>query len=150
MSVYLDTSCLLKLLVHEPESGDVRDAVAAADDVVVSSLARLETEVRLHGAYLGGRFRARQWKAYRDKLEDLLVLAPFRECSLAGSVFRTALDQVRGANKTHCRSLDRLHLAAMQELRLTHLLTHDDGQAAAAKVLGYRVGSPGRSLGLPS
>ncbi len=43
MSVYLDTSCLLKLLVFEPESGDVRNAVAAADDVVVSSLARLET-----------------------------------------------------------------------------------------------------------
>jgi len=150
VSVYVDTSCLLKLLVFERESGDVRDAVAAADDVVVSSLARLEAEVRLHGAYLGGRFRARQWKAYRDKLEDLLALAPFRECSLAGSVFHTALDQVRGAEKTQCRSLDRLHLAAMQELRLKHLLTHDDGQAAAAKALGYRVDSPGRSLGLPT
>lgn len=150
MSVYLDTSCLLKLLVLEPASGDVRDAVAVTDDVVVSSFARLEAEVRLHGAYLGGRFRGRQWKAYRDELEDLLALAAFRECSLAGSVFRTALDEVRSADKTHCRSLDRLHLAAMQELRLKHLLTRDDGQAAAAKALGYRVDSPRRSLGLPA
>jgi hypothetical protein len=150
MSVYLDTSCLLKLLVLEPESNAVRGVVAAEDDVVVSSLARLEAEVRLHAAYLGGRFRARQWKSYRDKLEDLIGLAPFRECSLAGSVFRTALDQVRAAEKTHCRSLDRLHLAAMQELRLRHLLTHDEAQAAAARALGYRVESPGRSPTEPS
>lgn len=134
----------------EPESGYVRDTVAAADDVGVSSLARLEAEVRLHGAYLGGRFRARQWKSYREELDALLALAPFRECSLAGSVFRTALDQVRGAVKSHCRTLDRLHLAAMQELRVKHLVTHDDAQGAAAKALGYRVDCPGRIFELPT
>lgn len=144
MSVYLDTSCLLKLLVLELESAAVRDAVSGAEEVVVSSLAQLEAEVTLRGAHLGGRLRPRQWKAYRDKLAELLDLAPFRACTLAGTVFETALEQERHAGKAHCRSLDRLHLAAMQELGLRQLLTHDVAQATAARALGFLVRSPGR------
>ena len=34
--IYLDTSCLLKLLREEPESADVRRAVDAEEEVVVS------------------------------------------------------------------------------------------------------------------
>jgi uncharacterized protein with PIN domain len=34
--IYLDTSCLLKLLRHEPESPDIRSAVDAEDVVIVS------------------------------------------------------------------------------------------------------------------
>ena len=56
--IYLDTSCLLKLLREEPESGDVRSAVNAEDEVVVSSLTELETEVQLKAAALGGEIRA--------------------------------------------------------------------------------------------
>lgn len=41
--IYLDTSCLLKLLREEPESAEVRNAVDAEDHVVVSSLTELET-----------------------------------------------------------------------------------------------------------
>ena len=41
--IYLDTSCLFKLLREEPESADVRSAVDAEDEVIVSSLTELET-----------------------------------------------------------------------------------------------------------
>jgi len=44
--IYLDTSCLLKLLRDEPESAEVRRAVNAEDEVVVSSLTELETAWR--------------------------------------------------------------------------------------------------------
>ena len=40
-------------------------------------------------------------------------------------------------------SLDRLHLAAMEELRISRLMTHDARQAEAAWELGYEVISPG-------
>lgn len=144
MTVYLDTSCLLKVLLLEPESEAVRQAIAGSDDVVVSSLTRLEAEVTLRSGYLGGRYPARQWSAYREKLAQLLDLAPFRFSSLGGGVFETAITQDRRAGKTHCRSLDRLHLAAMEELGLRRLMTHDEGQAGAAAALGYRIDRPGR------
>jgi hypothetical protein len=44
------------------------------------------------------------------------------------------------------RTLDRLHLAAMEELGLHRLMTHDVPQAEAARVLGYAVLSPGREV----
>jgi uncharacterized protein len=141
---YLDTSCLLKLLLLEPESEAVREAIAGSDEVVVSSLTRLEAEVTLKSGYLGGRHRASQWSAYRDKLEHLFTQAPFQLSELSGGVFDTAITQDRRAGKTHCRSLDRLHLAAMEQLGLRRLITHDEGQAVAALALGYRVDRPGR------
>lgn len=144
MTVYLDTSCLLKLLLLEPESESVRQAIAGENEVVVSALTRLEAEVTLRAGYLGGRHGARQWGAYREKLTELFGLAPFRASGLGGGVFETAIRQNRKSGKTHCRSLDRLHLAAMQELGLQCLMTHDEDQAAAAQALGYRVDRPGR------
>ena len=47
--IYLDTSCLLKLLRKEPGSADVLGAVDAEVEVIVSSLNELETEVQLTG-----------------------------------------------------------------------------------------------------
>jgi predicted nucleic acid-binding protein len=142
--VYLDTSCLLKLLLLEPESPAVRAAVGSEGEVVVSTLTRLEAEVQLKSGHLGGRYRASRWRAYTNGLSSLLAMAPFHLRPLAGSVFETALRQHQKANKVRCRSLDRLHLAAMEELGLRHLMTHDDAQAAAARAAGFSVSHPGR------
>ena len=45
MSLYLDTSCLLKMLFPEPETRRVMQLVAVEEHVVISTLARLETLV---------------------------------------------------------------------------------------------------------
>ncbi|NQX01840.1 hypothetical protein HQ447_14385 [bacterium] len=68
--------------------------------------------------------------------------APFTVATLTGDVFRAALAQ-HLSTTVHCRSLDRLHLAAMEELKITRLMTHDTRQAEAARELGYQVTSPG-------
>ena len=39
----------------------------------------------------------------------------------------------------HCRTLDRLHLAAMEALGLRRLLTNDEIQGRAAKARGFEV-----------
>ena len=142
--VYLDTSALLKLLWREPESEAVRIAVAAEEVVIVSSLVELETEVQLKAAWLGGRYRETQWRRFRAKLAELRDLEPFQFRILPGSLFQTALRQHVTAGRTHCRTLDRLHLAAMAELDLARLMTHDDVQAEAAHRLGFEVLRPGR------
>ena len=45
MSLYLDTSCLWKLLVDEPESARVRDLVGNEPLIVVSSYAEFEDDL---------------------------------------------------------------------------------------------------------
>ena len=89
--IYLDTSCLLKLLRDEPESADVRNAVSREEIVVVSSLAELETEVQLKSAAVGGEIRTSQWRQYQAKLAAMRNFDPFHFRHLPAAVFATAL-----------------------------------------------------------
>ncbi len=140
--LYLDTSSLLKLLLPEPESARVQEAVAAESLVLVSSLAELEAEVQLRAGWLGGDFRRAQYHRLSERLRALRDQEPFQFRSLPGTLFRTALEQHRAAPRLHVRTLDRLHLAAMLELGVQRLLTHDQAQALAARSLGYEVLTP--------
>lgn len=142
--IYLDTSCLLKLLLEEPESEAVRQAVARESEAIVSALAELETAVQLRAGWLAGEYRERRYRAYLGRLNAFRETDPFQFRPLAGSLFQTALRQDRDARRIHCRTLDRLHLAAMEELGLQRLMTNDAAEAAGAKALGYEVVSPGR------
>ncbi|HEV2209809.1 MAG TPA: type II toxin-antitoxin system VapC family toxin [Verrucomicrobiae bacterium] len=144
MRSYLDTSCLLKLLREEPESVHVRGVVAAEEQVIVSSLAELEAEVQLKAAAMGGDLRVSQWRQYQAKLAEMRNFDPFDFRHLPGGVFSTALRQHRHPQAAFCRVLDRLHLAAMEELKLTRLITLDDAQGTAAEALDYKVIYPGR------
>jgi predicted nucleic acid-binding protein len=140
--IYLDTSCLLKLLREEPESQAVRAAVEGEESVVISSLAELETEVQLKAAATGGEIRSSQWRQYQAKLMAMRNFDPFHFRHLPAAVFSTALRQHRRPQAAYCRTLDRLHLAAIEELKLTRLMTLDNAQAKAAKALNYRVVYP--------
>ena len=142
--IYLDSSCLLKLLLEEPESEVVRGAVAREADLVVSSLTELEATVQLHAGWRGGAYRERRYRAYLAQLESFRTMDPFRFRTVPGTIFQTALRQHRAARDAHCRSLDRLHLAAMEELSLGRLMTNDAPQASAARALGFEVVTPGR------
>jgi len=141
--IYLDSSCLLKLLLTEPESEAVRQAVGGEDDVLVSTLTQLETAVQLRAARLGAVFGERRYRAYVDQLHRFREVDPFRFLTVPGSVFQTALRQQRRAGQPHCRSLDRLHLAAMEELGVRRLMTNDAAQATGARGLGFEVLRPG-------
>jgi predicted nucleic acid-binding protein len=140
--IYIDSSSLLKTLWEEPESRAVREAIAAEGHVVVSSLTELETEVQLRSKWLAGAVTKRRYEQYRNMLATFRLLSPFAFSDLPGGVFRRAIDQQVSAGKSHCRTIDRLHLAAMDELGMRRLLTNDNKQAAAARALGYRVVLP--------
>lgn len=141
--IYLDTSCLLKLLREEPESSAVRRAVDGEETVIVSSLVELETEVQLKGVAVGGGIRTSQLRQYQAKLAAMRNFDPFHFRHLPAAVFSTALRQHRHPQAAYCRTLDRLHLAAMEELKLTRLMTFDQAQAKAAEALNYKVLVPG-------
>ena len=140
--LYRETSSLLKLLLPERESVRVQEAMAAEDLVLVSSLAELEAEVQLRAGWLGGNFTRAQYHRLAERLRALQNQEPFQFRSLPGTLFQRALQQHRAAPRLHVRTLDRLHLAAMQELDVQRLMTHDQAQALAARSLGYQVLTP--------
>ncbi len=137
-AVYIDTSCLLKLLFPEPESAAVAQRIAGEATVVVSSLTRVEAEQQIASRRAGGKLTAARERKVRGALADLLTMAPFQSERLSGVVWDVALAQVLRV-KEPCRTLDRLHLAAMEGLGLKRLLTHDVRQAAAAAELGIEL-----------
>src|SRR6516165_5840855 len=61
--IYLDTSCLLKLPLEEPESEAVRLAVAREAELIISALTELETAVQLRAGWRGGEYRERRYRA---------------------------------------------------------------------------------------
>ncbi len=130
MTLYVDTSALLKRYVAEHDS-DAAEQFMAADPVLVTS--RLtEVEVRRSLSRLLNSSDAPAAK--RQFLNDL---DSFALVSLDGA---TCNEAARIAEQTLCRSLDALHLAAaVRTGPSTTLLTFDNRQAQAARSLGLAV-----------
>ncbi|HEV2330238.1 MAG TPA: PIN domain-containing protein [Verrucomicrobiae bacterium] len=142
--VYADTSCLLKVLRPDPLSKAVWTAILAEETVVVSTLAELETLAQLKAAWTGGLLARSEWRQAETRFNILKNQPPFEFRAPPAALFQTALRQHRNSGDVHCRSLDRLHLAAMEELDVSRLMTHDVNQANAAIEAGFQIISPGR------
>jgi predicted nucleic acid-binding protein len=138
VALYLDTSCLAKLLFDEAESPRTVALIAAEARVAVSSLARLEAAVQIQGRVAGGSLTPRQGKQLLEKLTGIISRQPLELVADPPDVFAVAEKQVRDAPKpAHCPTLDRLHLAIMEALGFRRVLTNDDAQARAARALGF-------------
>jgi predicted nucleic acid-binding protein len=109
MSLYLDASCLLKLLLAEPESPRVRELLAKESDICVCSLAVLEAQSVLLAMKLGGEISPRLHVRLVSGLAEMLAQAPFIVIPLAPTAAEAALRQLSAG--PYCRTLDRLHLA---------------------------------------
>lgn len=142
-SLYLDTSCLLKLFFPEPESRKVATIVASEARVVVSELGVVEASVQIHGRRLEGLLARARAQRLEAALEQTLSMRPFEVVPFAAAALERARGQARVAQKAaHCRTLDRLHLAVMELEGIERLLTSDRRQAAAARTLGFEVVEP--------
>lgn len=139
--IYIDTSSLLKFLLPEAGGSAVETAIFAEEDPVISLLVRLEAEVQFRARRQGGSLRPNAYRALAAKLDALEKETPIAIRVLSSSLLEVALRQ-HHASKIHCRSFDRLHLAAMEELEITRLMTHDARQAEAARAQGFRVVAP--------
>ena len=130
MTLYVDSSALLKRYVAEHDS-EVAEQLMAIDPVLVTSRIT-EVEVRRNLVRLLDPEDAAVAK--RQFLEDLNVFA------LVGMDAVTCNQAARIAEQTLCRSLDALHLAAaIRAGSATTLLTFDHRQAQAARSLDLSV-----------
>ncbi len=140
--IYIDTSSFLKLFLDEENSQAVHDAVHGGEIVVVSMFTLLESLVQIRGLQMGGSLRPREEARLIVKMNLALAEAPFKAVQMPPSVFKISME-LHDASTVHCRAPDRLHLAAMKELGIRRLMTHDTRQADVAWELGYEVISPG-------
>lgn len=130
MTLYVDSSALLKRYVDEHDS-DVADALLRSDPVLVTS--RLtEVEVgRNLSRLLDGDDLERQRRALSVDLDAF---------ALVGLDPVTMADAARIAQQTLCRSLDSIHLAAARRCgTATVLATFDVRQASVARQIGITV-----------
>lgn len=141
MSIYLETSCLLKLLLGEPGSDRVAALLQGETRIVVSALSQLEARNVLQGMAAGGQLTERQRRRALTALDALLKSGPFHAVPLPGDALDEASRQV-AKSSAYCRTLDRLHLGAMAALHLRRLVTNDTQQALAARALGLEVLGP--------
>lgn len=118
------------------------ELIAREDRVIVSSLTVVEFAVRLQRLRQQRILTAALQKRIRAKLEELLGTVPFEKADFSTEHFALAERQTQVAKAVYCKTLDRLHLAAMQGLGLKRLLTNDSVQAKAASALGFSVISP--------
>lgn len=130
MTLYVDSSALLKRYVDEHDS-DAANELMQSDPVLVTS--RLtEVEVRRNLArLLDGDALDRQRQALSVDLDTFALVG------LDATTMNTA---ARIAEQTLCRSLDSIHLGAARRAgQATTLLTFDTRQARAARQIGLTV-----------
>ncbi|MDE0269430.1 MAG: type II toxin-antitoxin system VapC family toxin [Acidimicrobiaceae bacterium] len=130
MTMYVDTSALMKRYISERDSV-VAEHFLAADPVLITS--RLtEVELRRNLARL---LDGDELLIARRQLEDDL-----NAFALVGLDASTCAEAARIAEQTLCRSLDALHVAAARRTgESTTLLTFDVRQAQAARFAGLAV-----------
>lgn len=130
MTLYADSSALLKRYVDEADS-DRAEALLTADDSLVTGRHTI-VEVRRNLARLLDATAATAARAaFRTDLDSFaLIELDVSTCELAATI----------AEQTGVRTLDALHLAAARRLGTTvTFLTFDIRQADAARALGLTV-----------
>jgi predicted nucleic acid-binding protein len=128
VAIYLDSSAIVKLAVHEPESLALRRYLRRRQSLVSSALARAEV---LRALLPAGEEAISRGRAVLQRID--LVRVNDRILSAAGVLRPPEL-----------RSLDAIHLATAQELGndVRTLVTYDERMVATAKQLGYTIVQP--------
>jgi predicted nucleic acid-binding protein len=134
VTLFVETSALVRRYVAEPGRDLVLDAMAGDETWVACALARTEAMVTLHHLAPGPHSQARLWHAFRDDW-DAFVVVPVDDRCLARAV--------ELGSEFSVRVVDAIHLAAADRLpRPARYLTFERRQIPAAAALGFEVVSP--------
>lgn len=131
MTTYVDSSALLKRYIREPDSGYATSLIDA-DEVLVTSWLTVVEVRRSLSRLLQGSDLARSIQIVHDDIDRMALVLPDTTTWLAAAEIGAALN---------VRSLDAIHLACAQRLRIPSLrfVTFDVRQAVAGRALGFAV-----------
>lgn len=131
MTLFIDSSALVKRYLEEPESDEVISAMQADREWIACQVAHSETALTICRATVeGDRDEARmklddEWRRFRVLPVDRALLSRAVEIGCEHQV----------------RMLDSIHLAAADRLpRPFTFVTFDRRQASAAGALGFQLG----------
>jgi predicted nucleic acid-binding protein len=134
MTLFVDTSALVRRYVRDRHRPMVIDAMRADDRWCASALARTETQLALHRTAVSPGQQTALWRALRDDWEAFWVV-PLDDRCLARAVELGATYGLRIVDAVHVAAADRLP-------RPVRFLTFDRRQIPAAASLGLEVISP--------
>lgn len=134
MTLYVDTSALVRRYLRDRHRPMVVDAMAADGSWCASALVRSETQLALHRAAVSARQQSELWRELRDEWEAFWVV-PLDERCMARAVEIGAAFGVRMVDAVHLAAADRLPAPV-------RYLTLDRQQIPAADGLGFEVVSP--------
>lgn len=131
MVTYIDSSALVKRYISEPDSKFASSLISADPVLVTSWLTFVEVRKAVSRA-LEGVDLASALRALTDDFDKMAVVSP------DVLTWQAAADIV---DALKIRSLDAVHLACAQRLRVKNLrfVTFDLRQAIAARSLGFNV-----------
>ncbi len=130
MTLYVDTSALLKRYVDEHDSSLSVELMASDPVLVTSRITEIEVRRNLARLLEGPSLADARRRFATDLDAFALVALDAVTCGEAASI----------AEQTLCRSLDSIHLAAAQRAGAgTVILTFDLRQAQTARALGLSV-----------
>ena len=126
--LYLDSSAIVKLVVHEPETADLVQAVLVDPQIVSSGLAWTEVMIAVRRT---GRSTARA-----KRVLDGIAFIPIDD---------GILHEAAALGPKDLRTLDAIHMATALSLRpdVVSIVTYDVRQARGASALGLEVAMPG-------
>ena len=134
MTLYVDSSALVRRYLRDRHSRIVVDAMGADDAWCASALVRTEAQLVLHRAAVSSRQQRALWSGLRDEWEAFWVV-PMDDRCMARAV---ELGATYGL-----RIVDAVHLAAADRLPgPVRYLTFERQQIPAAAALGFEVLSP--------
>ena len=128
---YIDSSAVLKLAIHEPETAALETYLAGCEGLVSSRLAVLECRRAVSRAS-----RARVLQTIDDVLDAIYLL----------DVTPAILEDAANAEPRLLRSLDAIHVATALSIgdAQVEVITYDQRFADAARATGLTVVQPGR------
>jgi len=131
VTLYLDSSALMKRYVEEPESDLVERYMHADTDWITARLTWVEVRRNLSRLLSGAGLDEARGQFSQDFRRTMVVELDGTTCEGAATI----------AEITGCRSIDALHLAALRRISDGNvpLLSFDVRQAQAARQLGITV-----------
>jgi len=131
VTLYLDSSALMKRYVEEPESDLVERYMHADTDWITARLTWVEVRRNLARLLSGAGLDEARSQFSQDFRRTMVVELDGTTCEAAATI----------AEITGCRSLDALHLAALRRVSdgSVPLVSFDVRQAQAARQLGIAV-----------
>jgi uncharacterized protein len=130
LTLYVDTSALLKRYVEEPESAFVDEVLNGEDSLVTARHTMVELRRNLPRLLSGSPLVEARKYFLDDWASFSVVELDAATCEMAATI----------TEQTSVRTLDALHLAAARRLGSElQFLTFDRNQAAAARSVGLHV-----------